>query len=176
MCGGESRHLSEEWRPVVGFEGFYEVSNYGSVRSLDRQIGDGGRGSRLMRGRVISLQKNKKSGYLYAQICGRKMLAHRLVLEAFVGRCPDGMECCHNDSDKTNNFVGNLRWDTRYNNVQDIRAAGTHWQTRKTHCPMGHIYDATYTINGVRQTRVCRTCQNASSRRSYRRKKQRQCG
>lgn len=50
---------------------------------------------------------------------------HRLVLEAFVGPCPEGMECCHNDGDPTNNRLDNLRWDTRQANVEDSIKHGT---------------------------------------------------
>lgn len=49
-------------------------------------------------------------------------LAHRLILEAFVGPCPEGMECCHNDGNPTNNRLSNLRWDTRQGNVNDTVA------------------------------------------------------
>lgn len=160
----------EQWRPVVGFEGLYEVSNIGRVRSLDRQIGNGARGTRFMRGRLLSAKPGSKNGYLYVSVGNTRRLVHRLVLEAFVGPCPEGMECCHNDSNRTNNRVENLRWGTRFDNCQDIREAGTHWQTRKTHCPKGHAYDATWS-NGVRTMRVCRTCKNAANRRLYRRKR-----
>src|SRR6185312_7030300 len=51
--------------------------------------------------------------------------AHRLVLEAFVGPCPDGMECCHNDGNPANNRVENLRWDTTSANQLDREAHGT---------------------------------------------------
>lgn len=50
------------------------------------------------------------------------MLVHRLVLEAFVGPCPEGMECCHNDGNPANNTPSNLRWDTRQGNVNDTVA------------------------------------------------------
>lgn len=50
---------------------------------------------------------------------------HRLVLETFVGPCPRGMECCHNDGVRTNNNLSNLRWDTRKANSQDATKHGT---------------------------------------------------
>lgn len=50
---------------------------------------------------------------------------HRLVLEAFVGPCPEGMEACHNDGDTTNNRLDNLRWDTRKGNHADRKKHGT---------------------------------------------------
>lgn len=51
---------------------------------------------------------------------------HRLVLEAFVGECPQGMEACHNNGDRTDNRLENLRWDTRKNNHADKRLHGTY--------------------------------------------------
>lgn len=50
---------------------------------------------------------------------GRSEFVHRLVLEAFVGPCPDGMECCHDDGNPENNHLSNLRWDTRQANSLD---------------------------------------------------------
>jgi hypothetical protein len=59
-------------------------------------------------------------------IAGRKLLyVHRLVLEAFVGPCPDGMEGCHGDGDTANNRLGNLRWDTPKSNRADASRHGT---------------------------------------------------
>ncbi len=55
----------------------------------------------------------------------KKFLVHRLVLEAFVGPCPEGMEACHNDGDRLNNQISNLRWDTRKANQADRIKHGT---------------------------------------------------
>ncbi len=67
--------------------------------------------------------KNTKSGHLgvllYNGVKLKKFWVHRLVLIAFVGDCPPGKECCHNDGDATNNRVENLRWDTRSANMKD---------------------------------------------------------
>lgn len=49
---------------------------------------------------------------------------HRLVLEAFIGECPDNMECCHNDGNASNNLLSNLRWDTSKSNKDDLRKHG----------------------------------------------------
>ena len=59
---------------------------------------------------TVRLCKNKK---------GYNRRIHRLVLETFVGLCPKGMECCHNNGIKTDNRLENLRWDTRSNNAKD---------------------------------------------------------
>jgi hypothetical protein len=55
-----------------------------------------------------------------------KFLVHRLVLEAFVGPCPPGMECCHNNGDPSDNRLENLRWDTHSGNTMDSLSHGTH--------------------------------------------------
>lgn len=56
---------------------------------------------------------------------------HRLVLETFVGSCPEGMETCHNNGVRTDNRLCNLRWDTRSNNSRDSVKHGTHVGCRK---------------------------------------------
>lgn len=59
-------------------------------------------------------------GYLTVTLGGiSKRYIHRLVLEAFIGKCPKGMQCCHNNGNKADNRLENLRWDTRSNNNKD---------------------------------------------------------
>lgn len=64
-----------------------------------------------------------KNGYSYYSLYINKKRyyrpVHRLVLETFVGKCPKGMECCHNNCNKQDNRLENLRWDTRSNNIRD---------------------------------------------------------
>lgn len=66
---------------------------------------------------MVCLYKNKKRCPYYL---------HRLVLETYVGLCPKDMECCHNDGDKLNNCLSNLRWDTITENNRDTVRHGTH--------------------------------------------------
>ncbi len=72
-----------------------------------------------------------RGGYLKVTLCGcgirEQRYIHDLVLEAFVGSCPDGQECLHDDGDPTNNRVGNLKWGTRAQNVADMIRHGTHF-------------------------------------------------
>lgn len=163
--------MTEEWRQIAGYEGYYEVSNHGRVRSLDRVIARKGKGSCLYRGRVISpgdsgwnLQVGLSKGH-------RRWfpLVHRLVLEAFVGPCPEGMECCHNDGDYRNNHLTNIRWDTHVNNMRDSIQHGTHYSSSRTHCPRGHLYDSGNTSLGENGARQCRACHNERARQKYRR-------
>lgn len=113
----------EQWKPVVGYEGFYEVSNLGRVRSTAT------RHPRWPSGRTMSPNRHP-DGHLLVGLTrpGRKLRkekVHRLVLEAFVGPCPQGMQACHNDGNPQNNCVENLRWDTPSRNQQDRRRHGT---------------------------------------------------
>jgi HNH endonuclease/Homeodomain-like domain len=65
--------------------------------------------------------------YVYVQIRSKIYAVHRLVLETFVGPCPDGLLTCHNDGDPTNNRVNNLRWDTPKANAADRVSHGNTW-------------------------------------------------
>jgi hypothetical protein len=81
---------------------------------------------------------------------------HRLILEAFVGPRPEGMEACHNDGDKTNNHWNNLRWDTHKNNLADRKLHGTdsagskHGQSKLTEPEVLQIR-ALYKAGGIAQ-------------------------
>lgn len=103
----------ERWRPVLGFEGLYEISDHGSLRSLPR---------RNCRGQIRKWNRTR-SGHatidLWKDGKTQQRTAHRLVLEAFVGPRPEGLEGCHNDGDPQNNHLSNLRWDTPSSNRTD---------------------------------------------------------
>lgn len=124
--------MKEQWRDVVGYEGLYQVSNLGHVKSLDRVVVDKNGRYIPWEGRVLSHSKCKvKNRVISLNVTFCKdgirttFLVHRLVLEAWVRQCPTGYECCHNDGDPTNNVVSNLRWDTRKNNALDAVRHGT---------------------------------------------------
>lgn len=143
----------EQWRPVVGHEGAYEVSNRGQVRSVDRTV-QLGNSTKTIRGKVLKLRDfgsphPRKAVTLYQNGKPKVRLVHHLVLEAFVGPRPPGMEGCHNNGDATENTPANLRWDTRASNIRDSVTHGTHKETRKTHCPKMHRYDAETPRSGV---------------------------
>ena len=116
--------MSEEWKDIAGYEGFYQVSNHGRVRSLDReQIQMSRHGTimtKLYRGSVITATNNG-SGYMIVGLSegGKRKnhYVHRLVAEAFVPN-PDGLdEVNHKDFNKANNTVDNLEWVNRSGNV-----------------------------------------------------------
>lgn len=123
--------MIEEWRPVVGFEGCYEVSNLGRVRSLDRitvQRSKGGAHiSCFRRGRVLSPGKTL-GGYLQAHLYrdGEHVsrTIHDLVLTHFDRPRPPGAEGMHLDHDKQNNSLSNLAWGSRQENERQKIEAG----------------------------------------------------
>lgn len=124
--------MSEVWKPVVGFEGLYEVSDQGRVRSLDRVLwvrNPWGRiGPRRYRGRIIRPGPHQ-GGYLAIHLNRegevKSTTAHVLVAQAFIGPRPPGMEVCHNDGDKKNCARSNLRYDTPSGNNRDKEKHGT---------------------------------------------------
>lgn len=155
--------MSERWIPVVGWEGYYEVSDRGQVRSVDREIVRSDGQVRRFKGKVLSPGTNRH-GYPMVALSrpgkSKTMKVHRLVLHAFVGECPKGMEACHNNGVRADASLTNLRWDTPSNNQLDRRKHGTDHQVRKTHCPQGHEYTSenTKVIPSRPTARYCRQC------------------
>ncbi|MFJ4997129.1 NUMOD4 motif-containing HNH endonuclease [Microbacterium sp. NPDC088619] len=165
---GESEDHSQSWRPVVGFEGIYEVSDQGNIRSLTRidphpRLGEV---HRLGKRRSLIEMGN---GYMRVMLSsgGKKsqVSVHRVVLEAFVGPCPPGMEACHANGIRGDNRLSNLRWDTRVSNAADRAQHGNDWQKKKTHCPQGHPYTGDNLVLESAGARRCRTCKRASDAR-----------
>lgn len=121
---------TEVWKPVVGWEGLYEVSNYGNVRSVDRFVRYW-RGQRLHKGKIISpaRERNGATYRLTLLLCAngksRHARVHTLVAAAFIGPKPDNTEVCHNDGNAENNHAENLRYGTRLENTKDSYAHGT---------------------------------------------------
>ena len=155
---------AERWLPVPGWEGLYEVSDLGRVRSLDRYVRTHHNGRRLVPGRILKPQPASKYGHLKVGFSSegskiRWYQIHQLVMLAFVGPCPDGMEIRHIDSMPWNNALANLAYGTRKENAQDRVQNGTDNHARKTHCPTcGLPYDEanTYWYKGARQCKNCR--------------------
>lgn len=156
--------MTEQWKPIPGWEGLYEVSTLGQVRGVDRIDASGRRW-------IGKMRRPKPHGRGYKQVVlwrgGRPsgFGIHRLVLEAFVGPAPEGMQGCHNDGNPGNNSLANLRWDTPSANQLDSVAHGTHSHARKTHCKHGHAYNASNTYmtpgRGDRQCRACKAAREA---------------
>lgn len=116
-----SMTLVENWRPVIGYEGIYEVSDQGRVRSLDREVVFKNGRKRSYLGKI--LQHGYSKGYprvnLYKDTQPCCELIHQLVLAAFIGPLPIGQEVRHYDGDRTNCTLGNLLYGTRRDNYFD---------------------------------------------------------
>lgn len=133
----------ERWLAVPGYEGLYEVSDFGRVRSLDRRVINKLGREQLCRGTVlytnmVGLRRQYHSVVLRNSGDAQRVTVHSLVLQAFVGPAPDGTECRHLDGNPDNNHLANLRWGTRSENILDTVRHGTQWQAAKTKCPRGH--------------------------------------
>lgn len=159
----------EEWRPIPGYEGVYEVSSTGGVRTIARPMQ-----RRNGRPYPVRAQTRKpvpnRYGYMTVRLCHNGVDTpheiHALVALAFIGPRPAGMDVRHLDGNKLNNTAANLRYGTRSENIIDAVTHGTHGMARRTHCVKGHPFDA---VNS--RQRVCRRCANARGRAYLARKK-----
>ena len=154
--------IEEIWKPVVGYEGLYEVSSYGRVRSLDKYVKYKSKGYRLHRGRILT-GSISRCGYIMCHIrvneVSKYYLVHRLVAEAFIPNL-DNLSCInHKDEDKTNNCVENLEWCShRYNNTYGTRKE----RFRNTMLERGHW-------TGLSREEYCKKWyqENKEKRREY---------
>jgi hypothetical protein len=141
--------MTEEWKQIPGYGGHYEASTLGRIRVKDRVVVKKNPRTGLIcnfkyKGRMLNPHKSS-TGYLTVHIGfdGKKIIVavHRLVLEAFDGACPDGMEGCHSNGDSLDNRPENLRWDTHLRNNRDRLKHGTY--SRGERHPMAKISDET---------------------------------
>lgn len=164
----------EEWRPVVGWEGSYVVSSEGRIASVDREVAGPNGCKRRVRGRILKQKLNPVTGYKFIALSDYPRLknptVHRVVSDAFLGALPSGMDVCHNDGDRMNNRVVNLRIDTRAGNMQDSIRHGTNAQMNLTHCKRGHVLDHPNLVLARLESegyRRCLACTRARQKRSY---------
>ena len=126
----------------LGFPG-YRVGSDGSVWSLWKKTSYRKTGIASVIGtewKKMKLMIQDPSGYFIVTLLGKPRRVHRLVLRAFVGEPPPGMECCHEDGNRTNPALSNLRWDTRKNNNADRLRHGT--SPRGTNSPNAKLTES----------------------------------
>lgn len=117
--------MKEEWRFVSGYEGKYQVSSFGRVRSVDHYVEQissyGCQQRRLMRGRILR-QNKTRNGYLIVYFSiGKKYqwhTVHRLVAETFLPNKDNLSDVNHKDGNKCNNKLENLEWCSRSYNIK----------------------------------------------------------
>jgi len=147
---------TERWLPIPGYEGRYDVSDLGRVRSWLPW-----RGEPVPRIRKALVNDN---GHLAVSLsndgCQVTAKVHQLVMLAFVGPRPDGLETRHLDGNSVNSRLDNLTYGTHSENSMDRVSHGT-WtngRDRRIQCKRGHPFDEqnTYLHSGRRHCRTCR--------------------
>lgn len=126
---------SERWLPVVGYEGFYEVSDHGRVRTVPRRVPCGENRTRSVPPRVLTPGFDG-AYYHFTPVREGKQATkklHHAVLEAFVGLRPQGTETRHLDGDPGNNALSNLCWGTKVENAADRISHGTQVRGEEHH-------------------------------------------
>lgn len=158
--------MNEIWKEIEGYEGLYEVSNMGRVRSLDRSVIHRGK-QMVLKGRVLKPGTNKE-GYHFVILCkeGKKKLTrvHRLVAEAFIQNL-DNKPCIdHINTERTDNRVENLKWCTySENNLNPITLEKVYTPVAQysLDCELIAVYPS---INeavkqtGCNKSGICRCC------------------
>ena len=161
--------MDEQWRPVLGFEDYYEVSDQGRVRSLARLCNAGGGRTRKVAPRVLKPQHDGRSrGGIGAHVkvslavdaIVTQRQVHILVLEAFVGLRPQGTETRHLNGIPDDNRLVNLRWGTPTENRADTLLHGT--LRRGTGKPNAKLTDAS--VKDIRAARATGAAINALAR------------
>lgn len=171
-----SNYVSEQWKPVVGFEGLYEVSDHGNVKSLARTVMQRNGTRKYRVPEKLLTVRTGSAGYpqvVLSREGGKRQIPnHVLVLEAFVGPRPEGHHACHWDDIKTNNHVSNLRWGTLSDNAKDSIRNGTNRWAGKTECKYGHELtpENTY-LQG--HWRTCQKCRDERNERLKAERRQR---
>ncbi|AMS01355.1 HNH homing endonuclease [Bacillus phage AR9] len=115
------------WKEIIGFEGLYEISNTGLVKSLKREVSGKLNSIRIIDEKILSSTNNGK-GYLVVTLYRDKKRyykkIHRLVAEAFIENSENKPEVNHKDGIKTNNCVSNLEWSTTKENCNHRQKTG----------------------------------------------------
>ena len=120
----------ENWKDIPGYEGSYQVSDMGRVRSVDRCVKAKASTrtrahTRISKGVLLNPGRNTKYGHVTVSLGRRNSInVHRLVMLAFVGPCPENKEVLHGNCDATDNRIVNLSYGTRSDNNIDSSKAG----------------------------------------------------
>lgn len=125
----------EVWKDIIGFEGFYQVSNMGNVRSLDRVIKSNHRRIWARKGRPLKAYPNH-DGYLTVKLNknrhSKTITAHRLVAIHFVPNPGNLPEVNHKDFNRSNPRASNLEWSTHKDNIAHTVANTNHYSSCRT--------------------------------------------
>lgn len=118
---------AERWAAIPGYEGHYEVSDLGRVRGVSRIVRHSSGANKQVGGQILSqltLRNGYRQVFLWKEGTRAAICVHRLVLLAFVGECPDGMEARHINSVRADNRLCNLAYGTHSENTIDTMKLG----------------------------------------------------
>ena len=127
--------MTEIWKDIPGYEGRYQASNLGRIKSLERKVRSVNRYTRndffrTVPERILRPGQQRKTGHL-SVVLGRGTCSkpvHQLVARAFLGTVPENNEVLHNNGNPTDNRVENLRYGTRRENIMDVYFQGGRWK------------------------------------------------
>lgn len=127
--------MGEIWKDIPGYEGRYQASTMGRIRSLDRMVRGvchftGKEFYRKVKGQILRPGRFCKCGHV-SVVLGHGAIGspvHQLVMKTFVGEPPEGMEVLHENGDPTDNRLENLRYGTRTENILDVFRQGKAWR------------------------------------------------
>jgi hypothetical protein len=161
---------SEEWRSVPGYEGLYEASDLGQVRSLDRVVAAGTAPFQATRrGRVLQPYVNRH-GYPVVSLSKdgekrRTISVHKVILQTFRGARPEGLISRHLNGNRLDSRLENLAYGTHSENEQDKVRHGTQRGINQTECKHGHPLAGSNLYVNKRGHRSCRMCRRDAGRR-----------
>lgn len=172
MATADSTH-PEQWRDIPGYRGYYEVSDAGRVRSLPRIVPMKNSRGRRYSGKV--LKPFDGGGYTHPHVIlsdrqgvQKTWTLHKLVMLAFVGETPEGLEIRHLNDIKTDNRLSNLAFGTSSDNMFDRVRNGIHHNAVKSECKNGHGFTPDNTFINHGGSRECRTCRRVYMREYHR--------
>lgn len=144
--------MIEEWRSVIGWEDWYEVSNLGNVRSVDRYILYSNNQKRLQKGKILKPYLDKNG---YAVVCliknGKKKIGkiHRLVCQSFLETNKDKTQVNHKNGVKDDNRVENLEWVDGYENQTHAVKTGLRVMPKGEKCKSSKL--SNFDVNFIRE-------------------------
>lgn len=152
--------MQEEWLPVVGWERHYQVSNLGRVMSITRTLIMVNGRYRTYPGKLLALTPHPRDLHLYCMLhnprCNCRV--HQLVMRAFVGKCPEGMEVRHLNGNHADNHRLNLQYGTRLENNLDTVEHGRHTLASARQCKRNHMFIGSNIKRLPKNHRGCLAC------------------
>ncbi|WP_333638560.1 NUMOD4 domain-containing protein [Tissierella praeacuta] len=118
------------WKDIPGYEGAYQASSLGRIRSLDRYVNCAHNAKRKVKGRVLKPGRYSDSGHV-SVVLGKGTNGkpvHQLIMLTFKGERPEGLDIRHLDGNPLNNRIENLTYGTRTENILDVYHNGGRWR------------------------------------------------